>query len=252
MPIPSEWDLSGKNILITADRRGWTPYLADYLSEAGANLIIAGNSDSDMKDAAASVKNRGQTSLTIETNLLDETSIREMVEKAHDSVGQIHCLINNAKADFGKRFETITATEWDTLYKYNFKSMVLCSQLVGTKMLEHGYGRIVNMTSNLAKRGLWNSVAACSVEGAIHQFTSSLALEWGREGIRVNGIGAGWISKDLQSEQDPNELLLRYLPSRRKGHPTDLAGLLVYLASESCDFVNGQTIFIDGGSLAHA
>ena len=174
------------------------------------------------------------------------------MEKAYDSVGQIHCLVNNAKADFGKRFETITATEWDTLYKYNFKSMVLCSQLVGTKMLEHGYGRIVNMTSNLAKRGLWNSVAACSVEGAIHQFTSSLALEWGREGIRVNGIGAGWISKTPQSEQDPNELLLRYLPSRRKGHPTDLAGLLVYLASESCDFVNGQTIFIDGGSLAHA
>ena len=252
MPILSEWNLSGKNILITADRRGWTPYLADYLSEAGANLIIAGNSNSDMKDAAASVKNGGKTSLTIETNLLDATSIREMVEKAYDSVGQIHCLVNNAKADFGKRFETITATEWDTLYKYNFKSMVLCSQLVGTKMLEHGYGRIVNMTSNLAKRGLWNSVADCSVEGAIHQFTSSLALEWGREGIRVNGIGAGWISKDLQSEQDPTEFLLRYLPSRRKGHPTDLAGLLVYLASESCDFVNGQTIFIDGGSLAHA
>ena len=252
MPILSEWNLSGKNILITADRRGWTPYLADYLSEAGANLIIAGNSNSDMKDAAASVKNAGKTSLTIETNLYDDTSIREMVEKAYDSVGQIHCLVNNAKADFGKRFETITATEWDTLYKYNFKSMVLCSQLVGTKMLEHGYGRIVNMTSNLAKRGLWNSVAACSVEGAIHQFTSSLALEWGREGIRVNGIGAGWISKDLQSEQDPTELLLRYLPSRRKGHPTDLAGLLVYLASESCDYVNGQTIFIDGGSLAHA
>ena len=252
MPILSEWNLSGKNILITADRRGWTPYLADYLSEAGANLIIAGNSNSDMKDAAASVKNGGKTSLTIETNLLDETSIREMVEKAYDSVGQIHCLVNNAKAEFGKRFEAITETEWDTLYKYNFKSMVLCSQLVGTKMLEHGYGRIVNMTSNLAKRGLWNSVAACSVEGAIHQFTSSLALEWGREGIRVNGIGAGWISKDLQSEQDPTELLLRYLPSRRKGHPTDLAGLLVYLASESCDFVNGQTIFIDGGSLANA
>ena len=130
--------------------------------------------------------------------------------------------------------------------------MVLCSQIVGTKMLEHGYGRIVNMTSTLAKRGLWNSVASCSVEGAIHQFTSSLALEWGREGIRVNGIGAGWITKETQSEQDPNELLVRYIPSRRKGHPTDLAGLLVYLASESCDFVNGQTIFIDGGSLAHA
>ena len=252
MPILSEWNLSEKNILITADRRGWTPYLADYLSEAGANLIIVGNSDSDMKEAAAHVKNVRKAPLTIETNLLDESSILETIETAYDSVGQIHCLVNNAKADFGKRFESVTATEWDTLYKFNFKSMVLFSQIVGTKMLEHGYGRIVNMTSNLAKRGLWNSVAACSVEGAIHQFTSSLALEWGREGIRVNGIGAGWISKAPQSEQDPNELLLRYLPSRRKGHPTDLAGLLVYLASESCDFVNGQTRFIDGGSLAHA
>lgn len=252
MPILSEWDLTDKNIIITADRRGWTPYLSAYLSEAGANLIIAGNSDSDMDEAAQAIKSNGKTPLTIETDLLNEDSISEMAIKAYDSAGQIHCLVNNAKADFGKRFELITSFEWETQYKFNFMSMVLCSKYIGMAMLEHGYGRIVNMTSNLSKRGLWNSVSSCSVEGAIHQFTSSLALEWGREGVRVNGIGAGWIDKNPQSQQDPNELLLRYLPSRRKGHPTDLGGLLVYLASESCDFVNGQTIFIDGGSLAHA
>ena len=90
MPILNEWNLSEKNILITADRRGWTPYLADYLSEAGANLIIVGNSDSDMKEAAAHVKNVRKAPLTIETNLLDESSILETIETAYDSVGQIH------------------------------------------------------------------------------------------------------------------------------------------------------------------
>ena len=144
MPILSEWNLSGKNILITADRRGWTPYLADYLSEAGANLIIAGNSNSDMKDAAASVKNGGKTSLTIETNLLDETSIREMVEKAYDSVGQIHCLVNNAKADFGKRFETITAT--------------LQFMIVGGSLMEFGHHYSNN--SVLSSPGLIKAVWA--------------------------------------------------------------------------------------------
>ncbi len=75
---------------------------------------------------------------------------------------------------------------------------------------------------------------------------------WGRCYIRVNGIGAGWVTTDEQTEDVQKELLVRYLPLRRKGHPTDLCGLLVYLASDACDFVTGQTVFIDGGALAHA
>ena len=76
-----------------------------------------------------------------------------------------------------------------------------------------------------------------------------LALGWGEFGVGVNGIGAGWITT---SSSDSTDILDRYLPSRHRGHPTDLCGLLVYLASESCDFVTGTTINIDGGALAHA
>ena len=119
-------------------------------------------------------------------------------------------------------------------------------------MLRQGSGRIVNIGSALSQRGLWNSVAACAAQGAIHQITASLALEWGRDGIRVNGIGAGWMSTEEASEEDQRELLVRYLPSRRRGHPNDLAALLVYLSSDDCDFVTGQTFFVDGGALAHA
>ena len=110
----------------------------------------------------------------------------------------------------------------------------------------------MNIGSGLAVRGLWNSAAACASQGAIHQMTSALALEWARSDIRVNGIGAGWVTTEAPTEESQRELLTRYLPSRRKGHPTDLCGLLVYLASDACDFVTGQTIFIDGGALAHA
>ena len=175
-----------------------------------------------------------------------------MVSTAVLELGKLDILVNNARAEFGKRFERVEECEWDTLMDFNVKSMFLCCQAVGNVMLEQKSGRIVNIGSALSVRGLWNSVAACAAQGAIHQLTSSLALEWGREGIRVNSIGAGWITPEEQTEESQKELLVRYIPSRRKGHPNDLASLLVYLASDACDFVTGQTIFIDGGVLAHA
>jgi NAD(P)-dependent dehydrogenase (short-subunit alcohol dehydrogenase family) len=135
---------------------------------------------------------------------------------------------------------------------FNVKSIYLTCQAVGRRMLRQGSGRIVNIGSALSQRGLWNSVAASAAQGAIHQITASLALEWGRDGIRVNGIGAGWMSTKEPSEEDQRELLVRYLPSRRRGHPNDLVALMVYLSSDDCDFVTGQTFFIDGGALAHA
>ena len=252
MTIPSEWDLTGKKAIITADRRGWTPYLARALSEAGASVAVAGSDASDMAAAVDAVNERGGSAVGIETDLTDRVSVEAMVFSALEELGGVDILVNNACAEFGKRFEHVSESEWSQLMDFNVKSVFLTCQAVGRRMLRQGDGRIVNIGSALSQRGLWNSVAVCAAQGAIHQITMSLALEWGREGIRVNGIGAGWMSTDEPSEEDQRELLVRYLPSRRKGHPTDLAALMVYLSSDACDFVTGQTFFIDGGALAHA
>ncbi len=252
MPLPSEWDLTGRRAIITADRRGWTPYLAGALAEAGASVAVAGSRVSDMEAAVQVVRSHGREGLAIATNLTDAASVEAMVDEAVDALGGIDILVNNASAEFGKRFEQVTEDEWVRFIDFNVKSVFLACQAAGARMLAQGGGRIVNIGSALSQRGLWNSVAACAAQGAIHQITSSLALEWGRQGIRVNGIGAGWMSTKEPSEEDQRELLVRYLPSRRKGHPNDLATLLVYLSSDACDFVAGQTIFIDGGALAHA
>ena len=252
MAIPQEWDLTGKTALITADRRGWTPHLASALAEAGADVAVAGSENSDMADAVSAIEKQGRKSLAITTNVRDADSVNAMVSNTVSEFGKLDILVNNARAEFVKRFEQVEESEWDTLMDFNVKSMFLCCQAAGKVMLEQQSGRIVNIGSALSVRGLWNSVAACAAQGAIHQLTSSLALEWGREGIRVNSIGAGWVTTEEQTEETKRELLVRYLPSRRKGHPDDLASLLVYLSSDSCGFVTGQTIFIDGGALAHA
>ena len=252
MPIPGEWDLTGKRAIITADRRGWTPYLASALAEAGADVAVAGAAASDMEDAVATVEGRGRGSVAITTDLTDAAGVEAMVDRAVSELGGVDILVNNARAEFGKRFEQVTEDEWDRFMDFSVRSMFLTCRAVGGRMLEQGGGRIVNVSSGLAVRGLWNSVAACAAQGAVHQLTSALALEWALHGIRVNGIGAGWLTTEPPTEEDRSDPLVRYLPSRRKGHPEELGGLLVYLASDACDFVTGQTIFIDGGALAHA
>ena len=252
MPIPSEWDLTGKKAIITSDSRGWTPYFAGALAEAGADVAVAGLESSDMAEAVKAVESNGRSAVAIPTDLTDASSVQDMVASAIEGLGGVDILVNNARAEFGKRFELVTEDEWDRYMDFTLKSVFLTCRTVGDHMLRQGGGHIVNIGSGLSQRGLWNSVAACAAQGAIHQITSSLALEWGRQGIRVNGIGAGWVTPEEPSEEDQRELLVRYLPSRRKGHPNDLATLLVYLSSDACDFVTGQTIFIDGGALAHA
>ena len=252
MPVPCEWDLTGKTAIITSDRRGWTPFLASALAEAGADVAVTGAADSDLSTALEKVRSQGRRGLGVVTELTRSREVNLMVEEVVETLGAVDILVNSARVEFGKPFVDTTVAEWDAVMDFNVKSMFLCCQAVGRQMLRQGGGRIVNIASGLAARGLVNSTAACASQGAIRQLTSALALEWARDNIRVNAIGAGWMSTEEPSDASQRELLVRYIPSRRKGHPSDLCGLLVYLASDACDFVTGQTVYIDGGSMAHA
>ena len=251
MPAPSEWDLTGKSAVVTSDGRGWTPYLASALAEAGADVAVAGSRGSDISQAVAAVEGQGRRALRLETDLTSAGAVAAMVSKVVLELGRVDVLVNNARVDFGKPFVDVTEAEWQTVMDFNVKSMFLCCQAAGREMMGQGAGRIVNIGSGLAARGLTNSAALCASQGAVHQLTLALALEWARHNIRVNAIGAGWIEAE-RPEASEADALERFIPSRRKGHPTDLCGLLVYLASDACEFVTGQMVYIDGGAMAHA
>jgi 2-deoxy-D-gluconate 3-dehydrogenase len=252
MPVPEEWTLAGKVCLITSDRRGWTPFLASALAEAGADVAVSGLADSDMSEAAEAVEGQGRRALAVEADLTRPGDVDSVVDRVCNELGGLDVLVNNARVEFGKPFVEVTVAEWDVVMDFNVRSMFLCCQAAGKRMLAQGGGRIVNIGSGLGRRGLWNSAVASASQGAIRQLTASLALEWSRDNIRVNGIGAGWVEAEEPGEGAQAELLVRYIPSRRKGHPRDLGALLVYLASDACDFVTGQTVYVDGGLMAHA
>ena len=141
---------------------------------------------------------------------------------------------------------------WEEVQTRNVKMPFLLSQQVLPRMAEREYGRVVNIVSELAERGMINGSAFAASQAALLSLTRSLAVEWGRHNIRVNALGAGWIDSTGQPiEQQIEELLVRYTPLRRKGRPEDLGPLLVYLCSESCDYSTGQPVYVDGGLNAH-
>ena len=153
---------------------------------------------------------------------------------------------------FAKPFVLITGAEWDEALARNLRAAFILCQEVGGRMVERGYGRIVNLISVLAERGMINGAAFSVSQAGLLALTRSLAVEWGRYNVRVNALGNGWSTgENIPLEVQRQELLVRYTPLRRKGRPADIAPLLVFLCSQACDYNAGQAIYVDGGLNAH-
>ena len=248
----NEWDLTGEVAVITCDRRGWTPSLAIALSDAGASVVVVGATTSDMYEAVDVVSSNGGRGLALQTDLTNGQEVNNAIHEVVSEFGKIDILVNNARVEFGQPFLDVKEAEWNEVINFNVNSVFLCSQAVGKYMLKRGRGRIVNICSVLAVRGLANSVAACAAQGAVGQITKALALEWASHNVRVNGIGTGWMDNTIPPVDLQLDRLGRFIPLLRKGHPSDIGELLVYLASDACDFVTGHTVYVDGGVTSHA
>ena len=197
--------LNDKVAIITGGSTGIGKGIADVFASEGCSIVIGSRDGKRLEQSADELRRHGSEIICQITDVTSEFDVKRLFKTAMDRFGKIDILVNNAKANFGKRFEEVTESEFDTLMDFNLKSMFLTCQSVGQTMLKNKRGRIINMTSDLAVRGLWNSVVPCASEGAIHQLTSSLALEWGRDGIRVNGIGQGGLAPNRK--QTPVNLI---------------------------------------------
>ena len=250
MPVLSEYDLSDKIAILATSGGEEAPQLTAALLEAGASVFAIARNVSQLEDILK------KTEGVIEDGIVANLATRDGVEIAmkafknrHDSVD---ILVNDVRSMLAKPFNQTTESEWDEIQFRNLKSTFLLSQQVGDLMIAKGYGRIVNIISVLAERGMINGATFSASQAGVLALTRSLAVEWGRHNIRVNALGLGWFTgQEIDLEVQQKELLVRYTPLRRKGVPSDIGPLLVYLASESCDYNTGQPIYIDGGLNAH-
>ena len=238
---PKEWDLSGKNALVTIGGDFISNSAILALEEAGANVCILNFESHSTK---------GDKNI-----IFTERNNRESLLKSLDDIekefGNIDILVNCAQTVLGKSFIDTTDSELNFLLDSNIRNTLLVIQEVGKKMLNHGYGRIIKVISAMAQIGLKSAVLYSATQAAIEQVTKSLSLEWALENIRINSIAMGWF-KDQITDETQKQNLSKYIPLRRLGESEEIGPLLVYLASEFSDFVTGQTIFVDGGAASHA
>ena len=247
----AEFSLNGKKALVAGDSRFWARYTAAAMAEAGADVAIAAKNPQKLQAAAGEVQRLGRKAITITTDVTKAYQVQAAVDRVVGEFGRIDILVNAADLQFAKPLTEIKKEEWQKVMDANLTSVFLCSQTVGREMLKQQKGRIINIASGLAERGLANTTAYCAAMGGVLQLTRALALEWARQGITVNAIGAGWMAETERTGAWQEEQLLRYLPEKRYGHPKEIGSLLVYLASDATDFVSGQFMYVDGAIMAH-
>ncbi|MBI2166455.1 MAG: SDR family oxidoreductase [Chloroflexi bacterium] len=252
MPVPREWALEDKVAVVAGNGLGWSPALVEALSEAGAQIVAVARDRAQTAAMLSRASLSPARTIQLSADLTRPSDVRRAVRKVVAAFGRIDILVNNPQRVVVQPFLATSLLDMRRMLDENLKSVLLCCREVGRVMVAQGKGRIINITSILGERGIANEALYCAAQGAVIQLTRALGLEWAPSGVRVNAIGCGWFTMEqIPQEEQEKSLLVRYLPSRRLGVPEDIGPLLVYLASDACDFIAGQTVFVDGGALVH-
>ena len=246
------FSLEGKVALVAGGSRGIGEACAIALAEAGADVVVSSRKLPELEKVAEEIRARGRRGLALAAHIGKVEESRSLVEKVKAEFGKIDILLNNAGTNpyFGPILDA-EEWAWDITMNVNLKGPFVLSQLVAGVMREQGGGSIINMASVGGLRpGGQQGIYSVSKAGMI-MLTRVMAREWGEYNIRVNAIAPGVIktrlSEALWKEPSTGEAAMRRISLGRLGEPVDIAGAVVYLASDASSYVTGDTVIIDGG-----
>ena len=250
--------LDGKVAIITGAASGIGRATAELLAEVGAAVALIDIDESGGKEAAAHIKDSGGKSEFFHCNVISDFDCGSVVEDIHTHFGRIDTLFNNAGVIHRKSVIELEETEWDLELDINLKAIFFLSRYVIPMMIRNGGGSIVNSGSGWGLKGGPKAAAYCAAKGGVVNLTRAMAIDHGRQGIRVNCICPGDIDTPLLrseahqlgiSEEDfMKEAADR--PINRVGTPEDVAKAVLFLASDLSTWVTGTHIVVDGGRLA--
>jgi gluconate 5-dehydrogenase len=248
------FDLKGKVALITGGTKGIGFGMAMALGKYGAAIAINGRKEKDGLEAVKALQDEGIKAQFYKADVTNKTEIEEMVEQIVNDYGGIDVLVNNAGMNIRKPLVEVEEEDWDKVLSTNLKGIFLTGQAVAKQMIKQKGGRIINISSILGSIGLPNQTSYAASKGGINQLTKVWAAELAEHGINVNGIGPAYIKTPMTEEwlSDPERLknITESTLLGRVGDLEDLAGPVVFLASQPSAYVTGQTLYVDGGWLA--
>jgi len=250
--------LQGKTIILAGAATGVGAGAAIRLGEEGANVVIGDINLDGAEATAAGIEASGGSAVAVEFDLADDASVTRLVDQAIAAFGSVDGLVN-VGADLSPntigRDSDLLETDldvWQRTLDVNLIGYVRTSRAVVPHLLETGGGSVVNVASGAAvSRGDGKRPAYAASKSAILALTRHVATNWGRDGVRCNGVMPGLVMGPTQEQQNDTalqEMFLSQVPTTRLGRPSDLGAVIAFLVSDDAEWINGQVWAIDGGA----
>jgi NAD(P)-dependent dehydrogenase (short-subunit alcohol dehydrogenase family) len=245
--VSANFDLTGKVCIVTGAGRGIGRGMAEGLAQHGAEVVLTGRTRTTLEEAAAAI---GEAAFIQTADVSKEADVLALRDAVLTRYGKIDVLVNNAGVNaIFKGIERTSLEEWQTIIDVNLTGVFLCCKHIGGAMTKGG--SVINVSSVAGHSGLLRSVPYCASKGGVELLTKALALDWAAKGVRVNALAPGWVDTDLTHgllEHDVHGHRLRdRTPMARFAVPDDMAGGVVFLASDASSYMTGQSLVIDGG-----
>ncbi|MFW2542226.1 SDR family oxidoreductase [Primorskyibacter sp. 2E107] len=248
------FDLSGRRALVTGSSMGIGLALARGLSQARANLVLNARNPERLEEAAESLRAEGASVDTLPFDVTDAKAARAAIDGYESANGAIDILVNNAGMQHRTPLEDFPAEDFDRLMRTNVNSVFYVGQAVARHMITRKRGKIINIASvqtALARPGI---APYTTSKGAVANLTKGMATDWAKYGLNCNAIAPGYFDTPLNAAlvADPEftTWLEKRTPAGRWGRVEELVGACVFLSSDAASFVNGHTLFVDGGITA--
>ena len=238
-------------VLVTGGMGGLGETICTKMSDAGYQVVATYSpGNTTHVEWVKQMKDRGYDILAVACDVADMDSCAKAIEQVSAKLGAVDILVNNAGITRDMTFKKMDKVNWDAVMRTNLDSLFNMSKQVVDGMVDRNWGRVINVSSVNGSKGAFGQTNYSAAKAGVHGFSKALALEIARKGVTVNTISPGYIGTKMVTAI-PKEILeskiLPQIPVGRLGRPEEVAGLIIYLASEEAAFVTGANIAINGG-----
>jgi 3-oxoacyl-[acyl-carrier protein] reductase len=238
-------DLENKNIIVTGASGGIGNSIVEKLNDCGANVLASGTRSEKLEE----LKSKFNKIKILKFDISQSDKIEEFIDNAVNELGGLDCIVNNAGITQDNLAIRMSIDEWKKVIDINLTSTFLMSKFAIKKMLKNKKGKIINITSVVGHTGNLGQANYTASKAGLVAMSKSLAIEYAKKNINVNCISPGFIKTAMTDKIDEKfkEAIVSKIPSARLGEPEDIANAVLFLASDNSNYINGETLHVNGG-----